>query len=191
MKMQRFKSHWLTLLATATWILTVTGTFLIQPPAFGRDQDANYQMLLRFLIAGLLALFFIPIRRNSGKKYERFWRVISAVAFISSLVLLVTYIVIYDQWSVSYADTRLTIGTHLLPSAQIKWASLPHTLGVPSMNNTLMVLCFEGKTGDIWPIEEIRSHYVCFAILYLLENLFFALFIISAAKAIDCNQNRK
>jgi hypothetical protein len=188
--MPNLKNHWLAFLATATWILTLIGTFLTGPPLISINEKPNYQPLLRFFIAAVLALTFILMRRYSGKKFYKVWLRLSFIAFIAGLITGVSYTILSINWSVKFYEDRLVIGEHLYADAARQKALLPAKLRLPRVDDETLVKAWAGDTASLWPRNEILQRYTILALHYVAATLLLSFFIVSVAKSIDCYQTK-
>jgi hypothetical protein len=191
MKTSSYSKLWFSFMKAAALLLGTISTFIVSPPLSDFNDQYDLKPLLRFLIAGILALLFIVMQKTSANRYHRRWLNFSIAAFTTGLLTGATYILLYNRWSVTVYDKRLTIGSQLYPDAARAFAGLPAKLAKPHVDYADLIKTRACNTGSVWPVEEITSHYWMMALLYSIQIIIWSFFIASIIQAIECYQSKK
>ncbi|KAA2238825.1 hypothetical protein F0L74_21665 [Chitinophaga agrisoli] len=181
------KSKWAGFAQAAIWIMAIAGTFLIAPPLLNRNDTSPVTPLTRFIIAGLIAIIFIVIKKRSAHKDYRLWYRVAIASFIICLVFIGLYAVTRNNWSVKFYNNKvLATGKTMFAEAVEQKKEVAKKLGLPFVDDELFVSAREGDTQLIWPIAEIRTHFYIMFCLYVLCVIGVACFIISIIQSIFC-----
>lgn len=187
--MQGLRANWLTFAKTATWMLALLSTFLITPPLIRLADESTIKPVVRFIIAALVALMFIPSQRYSSKTSYGAWLRLSVASFALAAITTVGYFLCVDNWCVDFYGKTLVVGSHMTREASERKKELAGKLRKPFIDDETFIKSREGETQYIWPISEIRHHFYILVILYLCSALLLSFFIMSVSQAIHCYQS--
>lgn len=180
------RTNWADFLKTAAWIVPLISAFIVTPPLLSRTQDPDIRKLVTFLIAALLALIFIPMKKRSAEKYSTFWLIASVITFGLFLLLAICYFIAVNNWSVDYYGVRLVKGQHMSAEAVASKATVAKKMNLPWVDDDTFVKSRAGDTQYIWPMQELKKRYYILSSCYIAGFLILSFFIISISHAIEC-----
>ena len=186
---KNIKDSWLGFIQVGIWLVTVLGTFVISPPLLSAGGSSKMQGLTHFLVAGVTALVFIPLKRRSQKTDHSFWQRIAIFSFVSCCVLVFIYSWQYQQNTVHFYDEVLVKGQTMKLEALKQKEAVAKQLGLPEIDEETFVKARQGKTQYIWPQQELESRYYLLLLFYLLSAITLLLFILSVTQSIFCYDN--
>jgi hypothetical protein len=173
-------------------IIAIAGTFLISPPLLQLNDDSRVVPLTKFIIVGIMALMFIPLKAKSKKEDYKFWYRTAWITFILVLVIVPVYIISLSNLSVRHYHGRsLVIGRTMFSDAVKRKTDLARELSRTSINNETFVKASKGETFNIWPEAEIKNHFYYLSILYVASFILVGTFIIIVIQSIYCYEAKE
>jgi len=161
-------------------------TFIVQPPLLSNHPDNITQPVTRFIIASLIALTFIPFQKYSKKKHYLLWYRISIGSFAVSVVLVIAYFILINDWSVNYYDgDRLVKGKSMLKDAVAAKDSTAAHYNRAVITDEMFVKARLGQTETIWPTAELKARFYVLISLYISAVVFLSGFIMTIIQAIS------
>jgi hypothetical protein len=186
MDLNYFKEKWNYFVQTAVWILTVAGTFLVPPPLLNVHSASQLESFTRFIVAGLLALLFIPIRKFSRKSDYRRWYRIAVISFILCVTSTIAYYILSDQWSINYYGKVLVNGKTMFTEAAENKKQLAAKLQRPMVDDETFIKARGGETQYIWPLSELKQRFYILSAIYVFCVVSIGAFLIAVIQSIFC-----
>lgn len=192
MQAKLLKAKWNYFAQVSIFILTVAGSFLVTPPLLSFDADNRITAFARFMIAGLLALLFIPLTKRSAKRYYAFWHRLAIAFFVMAILSVILYAKLLHDWSVPfYSGQRLVIGKHMFAAVVERKLALARELNKLVIEDEILVKNFQGNPSLIWPVEELRFRLYLLTALYILCVTFVGYFVVTVIQSIYCYGHKK
>jgi hypothetical protein len=188
--LEYIKTGWHLFAMTATWLLTIGASFIVNPPLRDYSEDDQTVSITKFLIAAITALIFIPAKIWSKKKHYKIWYVFSVLLLLGVIACFFIYAGLLDSRSVKYYDARLVIGNNMLPKMALRRDSMQRSTREIIIQKKIVELA-AGKTSSIWPQAEINRNYYLLSSIYILNITLVGLFIITILQSIRCYENSK
>lgn len=186
------KEKWNLFVQVGAWILTVLGTFIVQPPLLNLAAEHKIDAFTKFLIASFVALLFIPLRKRSIKKFYPFWYKVAIVLFALSVFSIAAYSKLLNDWSVKFYNSKvLVIGSNMYPEAKEFKKKLALKLNRHHVDDETFVKARQGLTYSIWPKQELQNRFYIIAVFYMLCIAITGSFIITVIQSIYCYESKK
>lgn len=186
MWLNKFKASWLNFIQVGIWLLTVLGTFVFSPPLLYAGGSNKIQGLGHFLVAGITALIFIPLKRRSKRTDYRFWRIVAIFSFATCCTFVFIYSWQHQRNTVNFYDEVLVKGKTMKLEALKQKKIAAKQLGLPEIDDETFVKTRQGQTQYIWSQQELENQYYLLLLLYILSAITLLLFILSAIQSIFC-----
>lgn len=184
-----FSKYWNLLSNIAIGLIAVISGFAIPPKinAHILQDDINYEMMCKFVLAGILGLFLLLCNHFKAKKYTLKWAIASIVVLIVSLYIHGRYNSYYNSHTTLHeeAQTKVITGDHYLPVAvrAIDIYKSKHGGIEPAKKEIVSSLNYpEG----IWSNNELGRVYGNIVILYMAQVILFSLFAFFVVQSIYC-----
>jgi hypothetical protein len=192
MQANQLKAKWNYFAQLSIFILTLAGSFLVTPPLLSFDAENRITPFARFMIAGLLALLFIPLAKRNTKRYYTIWYRTAIAFFVAAILSVILYAKLLHDWSVPfYGGQRLVIGKHMYASVVNRKLTLARELNKPMIDNELLVKSFQGNPSLIWPAHELRKRLYLLTALYILSVTFVGCFVVTVIQSIYCYEYKQ
>lgn len=163
------KTKWLQIAKFGIFISGVI-TILLSPPPI-ENFNTN---TIRFLITIIISFLLIPLFLYKNKNYFKAWLFSSLVAFIISLLLLISYNYLLSKYVVNYNGAQIVIGNKFLPDALKKIENRNKedntTYQDGSAEHNKQLLSFRGGDAEsIWEYNGINRNKVLLVTIYYLS----------------------
>lgn len=163
-------NRWKILSTSATFLVTLVGSFLIVPPVENTITLAN---LVRFLVAILVAVLTLPFAAPPTPAAWGRWAAGTVVLTVASVVVLFAYWTANDAWVIDYFGKPTVIGSELNANAAKAKATLEREGHV--VTDTYLLETGAGDASLVWLPQGIRLHRFALIAIYLVLALGFSL----------------
>ncbi len=189
------KESFLKWLQLAAWILSVLGTFLIEPPFSLPDQQKFVAGFTKFFLAVFLGLLLYPLNKYKKAEYTRRWWIAGIVLFFSAMIMTAGYLTTYQEKTILHQVNdmtylRLVVGNRLTADGDTARVEVLKQKAVAT--NEDIVTNFSIQTVEdlkqVWEPEGIRfNNYLLLGFYLLLIFSCSALLMIAlqVIKAVD------
>jgi len=175
--MDAIKAYWKQVLLAGAYLLGVMGTLLVSPDLF--EDTGELSKMSRFVVIGILSLFWVPMLMFKSPRHMWRWWVMSAFCLVAAAASYAVAFYQLDMHSVPYTNSRTVTGDKLLPEME---KAIKEKYGfIPPIR--ILVEDGGGATDALFPVQELKHYRYIIILWYLATALFTSLFILSSAQA--------
>ncbi len=175
MLVNRLKEVWKEITLLSTWIVSVTGAFIIPLPSWhATDENTAFFMKFGVFIATVLAGFLILYSLKN--KSTRTWMRLSIEFLVLFIGVYATYHFAREAKTLPYLEKDIVIGDEMVDNNPFEAFKASHGF-LPARNEQMMILL--GDPEKAWTKQSIMSNRIQLMILLFFCYLFSAGFMIS------------
>lgn len=179
------KGRWTVLASVSTYVLTMLATFISPPPSVdGSSQDfaKNY---VRFVLAVLLGLLFIPAKQRAQKNVALKWRLITLGALLLGSACVAIYWQSMADNVASFDTTQIVIGERRSDQEAVQALDACQRTPIADCNTNNGLLQFaQGDPKVFWTRDSIRFNLWKLTGLYMASALLLAFSFVALARAV-------
>jgi hypothetical protein len=177
------KDRWNQLVALAVVLVTALSGFVLVPPA--TELQTSHLELGRFVIAGAVGLWMLPMMRWGRRRHAWRWWSAGAVLLVTTVATVLAYQSLRSRSTFPYFGERRLKGEHLQPVAQ-RFADSAARSGTV-LSDSGLVYEAAGNNAQVWPPRELELAERRLVVRYLIALLVGASTIIVITQALFCS----
>jgi hypothetical protein len=171
-------------------------TFIFPPPVAYSPGTEFLFRFVQFLIAAVIGLMILPMRKYAEQKHAVLWWSIAIVTLLLSVVIFINYKGNVDQYTIRFpfkTENKAVIGKELTQLGLSSKNEIEKENG--KITNEELVANFslgsEDQFDTIWKKEGVDSNRSKILWLYVSSVLSFTFFVIVMVQSIKCLDSRK
>ncbi|TDX00203.1 hypothetical protein [Dinghuibacter silviterrae] len=195
MKVVSFLKEKWNLLVSVSAMIVVLLTKVIVPPHIDLEATigaTDNMYLARIVVIAALLLTMYPFALFNQKKHGWFWWVGAVACLMAAVILYGAYIRFSDRTTgyLEEGKQREVVGNHLYPGVLKTLDSIKLAEHLDTVTNDDIVENL-GAPKDNYPPSEIEHNSNRLVMLFALDILFVALFIVFCCQALFCSSSKK